>query len=232
MIKCIIVEDQPPAQRLLQRYISDTEDLELKATFSSPLDAISYLKVEQIDLIFLDVHLPKISGMEMLKLLDNPPQVILTTAFEKYALEAFELSVIDYLLKPFSYSRFLASIEKVKSRNKEPQAEKTEQENKDFLFVKDGHNYLKIQIKSILYIKAEGDYTSLYKQTDRVVVAYPIKHWENKLPKNQFFRIHKSFMINTNHIEKITGNVVVLTNGNEVPIGRKYKDDFFAEFLS
>lgn len=232
MINCIIVEDQPPAQRLLQKYVSDTEGLELKSTFSSPLDAMLFLKTEQIDLIFLDVHLPKISGMEFLKLLDNPPQVILTTAFENYAIEAFELNVVDYLLKPFSYSRFLASVEKVMSRNNEPQVDTAGQDNPDNIFVKDGHNYLNLQINAILYIKAEGDYTSVHKENDRIVVAYSIKYWENKLGNKRFFRIHKSYLINTNHIEKISGNVVILTNGNEVPIGRKYKDEFFSNFLS
>ncbi len=230
MIKCVIVEDQAPAQRLLQGYISDTDGLELKSTFSSPLDAIAYLKGEQIDLIFLDVHLPKISGMEMIKLLDDPPQVILTTAFEKYAIEAFELNATDYLLKPFSYSRFIASIEKVRSKLNTHHPG-SGNERIASLFVKDGHDYLNVQIDSILFIKAEGNYTSINKHVDRVLVAYSMKFWENKLPKNQFYRIHKSYLINTGQIKKIARNMVVLSNGSQVPIGRKFKSDFLKEFL-
>ncbi len=227
MIDCIIVEDQPPAQRLLQKYITDTDGLALKATFSSPLEAINILKSTPVDLIFLDVHLPKISGIEFLKLLSDPPFVILTTAFENYAIEAYELNVVDYLLKPFSYSRFLAGIEKVQAR----QGETAAPTETDSVFVKDGHQYVNVQIPTIFYIKAEGDYTSLYRQDDRLLVSHSMKYWESKLPQNQFFRIHKSYLINTQCIEKVSGNTVILNNGNEIPIGRKYKEAFYSRFL-
>ncbi|MCG8577198.1 MAG: LytTR family DNA-binding domain-containing protein [Flavobacteriales bacterium] len=229
MIKCIIVEDQPPAQRILQKYVADTEGLQLEATFSDPVEAVSFLKSEIIDLVFLDVHLPKISGIDFLKILQDPPQIILTTAFEDYALQAYELDVVDYLLKPFSYSRFFKSIEKIKKQHANGTKPK---EDTNYVFVKDGHNYLNIQIEDIVYIKAEGDYTAVHKTDERLLVSYSMKYWENRLADQSFFRIHKSFLINVHKVEKISGNVVMMSNGIEVPIGRTYKDAFHARFLN
>ncbi len=229
MIRSIIVEDQPPAQRILKKYIDDTAGISLEGTFSDPIEAITFLKNQNIDLIFLDVHLPKLSGIDFLKIIPKPTQVIFTTAFEKYALDAYELDVIDYLLKPFSYARFLKGVEKAKSYGFSPTNTKTEGEH---LFVKNGHNYTQVNFNTILYIRAEGDYTELHQENERLVTNNSIKYWEEQLVNRNFFRIHKSYMVNVNHIQAVSGNVIRLTNQAEIPIGRKYKEDFHSRFLS
>ncbi len=164
-MKCIIIEDQPPAQRILKKYIEDIGSLELKATFSDAIQAIDYLKLELIDLIFLDIHLPKMSGMDLLKTSANLPPVILTTAFTDYALESYEFNVVDYLLKPFSFQRFVKAVSKVSLPDLAGQ--KTTVPPKQTLstreiFIKSGYEHIKVAVDDIIYIKSDADYTELF----------------------------------------------------------------------
>ena len=165
MIRCIIIEDQPPAQRVLQKFIGDMENMELKATFTDALKAMDFLYSETIDLIFLDIHLPKISGIEFLKALPNKPNVILTTAFSEYALESYEYHVLDYLLKPFSFERFVKAISKVPVAIRDKKIGSTTKENNfspEILFIKSGRDHLKILVEDILYIQSGADYTEIF----------------------------------------------------------------------
>ena len=225
-MNCIIIEDQPPAQRILKKYIRDIGSLNLKATFPDAIQAMEFLNQEAIDLIFLDIHLPKISGIDFLKAMPHPPHIILTTAFPDYALESYEFNIVDYLLKPFSFQRFVKAVSRVPLKG-DPTQKKTPRE----IFIKSGYEHIKIIINEIIYIKADADYTEIFTSEKRYLSSEPLRHWLEKLDNNQFMRIHKSYIINTSKILKMSGNQVFLANEVAVPVGRTFKQAFVERFL-
>ena len=233
---CIIIEDQPPAQRILKKYIDDIGSLELKGVFSDAIQAMEFIKNESVDLMFLDIHLPKISGIDFLKSMQNPPQVILTTAFSEYALESYEFNVVDYLLKPFSFQRFVKAVSKVSSRSSvttEPVPEnlfpaKIVKE----IYIKSGYEHIKVVIDEIFHIESDADYTEIVTVDKKHLSSEPLKFWEDTLPAPQFFRIHRSHIVNTSKIEKLVGNQIYLSNSIILPIGRAYKEDFVKQILN
>lgn len=230
MITCIIVEDQPPAQRLLKKYISDTNDLELCGTFGDALAAMDFLQKISVDLIFLDVHLPKISGLNFISILSPRPLVVLTTAFPQYALESYERDVVDYLLKPFSFERFYKAILKVQRMlGKISTTEPTQQSGNNSILIKEGYDYFKITINDIIYIKSDGDYTFVITTEKRHMTLNPLKYWIQQLPENNFYQIHRSYIVNLSRITKITGNTAIV-NEQKLPIGRVFKKDFMERY--
>ena len=233
-MNCIIIEDQPPAQRILKKYIKDLGTLNLKATFSNAIQAMDFLKSESVDLIFLDIHLPKISGIDFLKTMPNTPHVILTTAFPDYALESYEFNVVDYLLKPFSFQRFVKAVSRVPMKNSVMQTEgatEKHQKTRRELFLKSGYEHIKIAIDDITHIKADSDYTEIFVAGKKHLSSEPLRYWLEQLQSEDFMRIHKSYIINTSKIVKISGNQVYLINDFAVPIGRTYKEAFVERFL-
>lgn len=234
MIRCIIIEDQPPAQRVLQKYIGEMNSLELKATFADALKAMDYLKTEEIDLIFLDIHLPKISGIDFLKALNHKPHVILTTAFSEYALESYEYQVLDYLLKPFSFERFVKAVSKVPAPSLSKQAQEPESSPQlatEVLFIKSGYDHLRIAVADIFYIQSEADYTEIITADKKHLTSHSLKHWLQTLPSGKFAQVHKSYIVNTQHIVKVSGNRIYFDQGNVVPMGRAFKEDFVVKYL-
>ncbi|MBM1106218.1 response regulator transcription factor [Aurantibacter crassamenti] len=234
MIDCIIIEDQPPAQRVLQKYIGDMDNMNLKATFADAIQGLAFLKTESVDLIFLDIHLPKISGIDFLKSLNNRPNVILTTAFSEYALESYEYAVLDYLLKPFSFERFVQAVSKVTiSQTELSQKEKelNSTDSTDIIFIKSGYEHIKINISDILFIQSDADYTEIFTVEKKHLSQEPLRHWEGILDSKKFIRIHKSYIINIARIEKISGNLVRLNEKTALPIGRAFKEDFMKRVL-
>lgn len=240
-MNCIIIEDQLPAQRILKKYIEDSGSLNLVGAFTDALEALEVLKTEKIDLMFLDIHLPKMSGLDFLKSISNPPKVILTTAFQDYALESYELDVVDYLLKPFSFQRFIKAISKVSihHQNSESSAEvnvqNTDAESKEKtqeVYVKSGYDFIRVKTNDIIYIKTDLDYTELHLMNNKHISSESLRYWEEFLSEKLFMRIHKSFMINTSKIIKISGNQVFLENNVVVPIGRAYKNKFTDRFIN
>ena len=229
-MNCIIIEDQPPAQRILKKYIEDFGTLQLKATFSNAIPAMEFLKTEEVDLIFLDIHLPKISGIDFLKSLPNPPAIILTTAFSEYALESYEFNVVDYLLKPFSFQRFVKAISKIPTKNAIQTSDNNDNTRKE-LFIKSGYEHIKITIDDILYIKSDADYTEIFLPDKKHLSSEPLRYWLENLDNNQFMRIHKSYIINISKIEKVASNQVFLNEKTIIPIGRAFKENFTARFL-
>lgn len=225
-LKCIIIEDELPAQRVLKKYIADLPYLDLAATFKSPVEAMETLQSATIDVLFLDINLPKISGLNFLRSLQNPPQVIITTAYPDYAHEGFELNVVDYLLKPFSFDRFLKALSKIKTSRTNPHTHASHQgvENR-FVFVKVDKALHKVAFDDILYIESDKDYVKIIRPDDSLMLLQTLKYWEELLPKNEFARIHKSFIVNITKIKKIVGNQVDIGKRN-LPIGRSYKQDF------
>jgi DNA-binding LytR/AlgR family response regulator len=189
-----------------------------------------------VDLIFLDIHLPKISGIDLLRIMPNKPQVILTTAFPDYALESYELNVVDYLLKPFSFQRFVQAVAKVQQRGAghtaaEQNNEESSLDSRNEVFIKTGYDYTKIVISDISYIKSDADYTEIVVNGKKRISSEPLRHWEELLDKNSFVRIHKSYIVNTSKIIKVSGNRVILDTDEILPIGRAYKEDFASRFL-
>ena len=234
MIRCIIIEDQPPAQRVLQKFIGDMENIDLKATFADALKAMDFLKSEAIDFIFLDIHLPKISGIDFLKTIPDAPHVILTTAFSDYALESYDLNVVDYLLKPFSFERFVKAVNKVPVNSSEKQAHVSgiaTKSNLEMLFIKSGYEHLKIQVSEILYIQSEADYTEIFTSDKKYLTSHSLRHWLQTLDDSLFVQIHKSFIVNTANITKVSGNRIYFDPNTHVPIGRAYKEGFVKRYL-
>tara|TARA_R110002074_G_scaffold382290_2_gene561818 strand:+ start:2601 stop:3317 length:717 start_codon:yes stop_codon:yes gene_type:complete len=233
-MNCIIIEDQPPAQRILKKYIDDLGTLELKGTFSDPILAMSFLNFNAIDLIFLDIHLPRLTGLEFLKSLNKKPYIILTTAYSEYALESYELDVVDYLLKPFSFLRFVKAVGKVPSDNpskaKEYVQNKTEMQKKEH-FVKLGYEHIRIAFQDIIYIRADGDYCDIILPGKKYLSSEPMRKWLELLDESQFVRIHKSYIVNISQVEKVSGNMITLIDGEQLPIGRAYKEAFTERFL-
>jgi len=231
MIRCIIIEDQPPAQRILQKYIREFGTLELCGTFSDAIQGLEFLKTQSVDLIFLDIHLPKISGIDFLKAIQNPPAVILTTAFSEYAIESYEFDVVDYLLKPFSFQRFVKAISKIKpielsGQQESPQNAKMGNE----IFVKSGYEHIKIQISDIQYIRSDTDYTELMTGQKKYLSNESLKHWLRSI--DHFVQVHKSYVLNPSYIEKVAGNQIHLKNETIIPLGRAYKEAFVSQFLN
>jgi len=215
----MIIEDQIPAQRILKGYLDELVNLELVGTFISPMEAIPHLEKENVDVLFLDVHLPKISGIDFLKSLRNPPAVILTTAFTEYAIEGFELDVVDYLLKPFSFERFLKAISKIQSiaKNSDPII------HQQYIFVKNKSVIQKIRIGDIRFIEAKGDFVLINTQENRYIANSSLGDILVKLG-NDFVRSHKSFVVNINAIDKINGNMIKIGE-QTISIGRTFKEN-------
>lgn len=228
-MNCIIIEDQPPAQRILQKYIEDTGSLKLKATFSDAVQAMDFLKNEPVDLLFLDIHLPKISGIEFLKTLPAAPAVILTTAYPDYALEGYELNVVDYLLKPFSFERFLKAVAKVPLRSGigKPRTDQVpEPISRSEIFIKSGHEHLRVEIADILFIHSDSDYTEIVTEGKKYLSQETLSYWVENLDTANFARIHRSYLVNISKIKKLYGNQVYITENLRLPIGRAFKDEF------
>ena len=233
-MKCIIIEDQAPARRILVKYIADIGTLQLCGAYTDALQAMEFLRNEKIDLIFLDIHLPKMSGIDFLKSLANPPQIILTTAFQDYALEGYELDVVDYLLKPFSFQRFVKAVSKVSGDDKDLSSGDTSELTRSFstiLFIKSGYEHIKIHVPDIIFIKSDADYTEIYLNKKKHLASESLQYWEEQLDKNIFARIHKSYIVNVAKISKVVGNQLHLTDDHTLPIGRVYKETFMEKFI-
>jgi DNA-binding LytR/AlgR family response regulator len=225
MISCIIIEDQAPAQRILQRYIDDFEELQLKGVFTNAIEALDYLKTNQINLIFLDIHLPKLSGIDFLSILNPHPYIILTTAFQDYAIKSYELDVVDYLLKPFSFNRFLKAVFKVqKLMNLQHSNKPFGIENKSIL-IKSGYNHIKVQESDILFIKSEGDFSFIYTPQKKILASDPLKYWEDTLSENRFTRVHKSYIVSLKNAGVFSSSAIQIRE-HHIPIGRTYKKSF------
>ena len=221
-IKSIIVEDEPLAVKVLSDYILQVPFLELQGKFKDAILATDYLRDHNIDLIFLDIHLPKLKGMAFLKTLINPPAVIITTAYHQYAVEGFDLNVTDYLLKPFDFERFLIAVNKVKTAQTEK--EKTNESGiKDFIFLNAERKKVKILFSEIVYVESQREYIKIVTTKKEYISKMSTHEMEELLPSNLFKRIHRSFIISISKIESYTAEMVEV-NGVSIPIGRGYRD--------
>ena len=221
-LSCIIIEDEPLAVKVLTDYITEAGFLELEMTFKNAILATEWLHENSIDLIFLDIHLPKLKGMAFLKTLIHPPAVIITTAYHQYAVEGFNLNVTDYLLKPFEFERFLIAVNKVKAAKNEKQVPVADTGAKDHLFVSMQKKKVKILFSDILYIESQIEYVKITTSKRSFLAKMTTNEIEEMLPATQFKRIHRSFIISIGRIESYNAEMVEI-NGVQIPIGRSYR---------
>jgi two-component system LytT family response regulator len=217
------VEDEPLAVKVLADYIKQVPFLELRGTFKDAILATDYLRDHQVDLIFLDIHLPKLKGMAFLKTLTHPPAVIVTTAYHQYAVEGFNLNVTDYLLKPFEFERFLVAVTKVKTGEHEKQETNEGHEVKDFIFLNVERKRVKVLFSEIVYIESQREYIKISTTKKEYISKMSTHEIEALLPANLFKRVHRSFIISVSKVESYTAETVEV-NGVSIPIGRGYRD--------
>ncbi|HEY1115671.1 MAG TPA: response regulator transcription factor [Chitinophagaceae bacterium] len=222
-LTCIIIEDEPLAAKVLEDYIAQVPFLERQGTFKDAIMATEYLRGHSVDLIFLDIHLPKLKGMAFLKTLSSPPAVIITTAYHQYAVEGFDLNVTDYLLKPFEFERFLVAVNKVKTAKKEVRLVPESPAVKDHLFLNVQKKKVKILFTDIVYIESQREYIKIVTTKGEYLSKMSTHEAEHLLPAHLFKRIHRSFIISVNKIDSYTLEEVEV-NGVVLPIGREYRE--------
>lgn len=222
-ISCIIIEDEPLATKILTDYISQIPFLILRGSFKDAIHASEYLRDNKVDLMFLDIHLPKLKGMNFLRALKNPPAVIVTTAYHQYAVEGFTLNVTDYLLKPFDFERFLAAVNKVKASHSQIQTVLNEGVGENFIFLNVQKRKVKIFFADIQYIESQREYVKVVTLKKVLLTKMSTKEIEFLLPAEKFKRIHRSFIIALDKIESYNSETVEI-NGVSIPIGRDYKN--------
>lgn len=218
-ISCIIIDDEPYAQKLLQEYVGKTPILELLNTFVSPINAITFIKEHKVDLIFLDIEMPDINGMKFLSFIDNSKtKVIFTTAYSSYAVESYERNALDYLVKPINFDRFVNAVYKF-PLNKE---NKLEQLNDDFVFVKSGRDFIKVDFDNLLYIEGLKDYVKFVTSSQTYIVNNSLKNLEKTLPSTQFARVHYSYIINFKKVVAFKDNHLLISNV-KIPVSKSNK---------
>ncbi len=225
MIKYLIIDDEHMAHDIIKGYCEMLPNLEFKGDCYDAIEAINFLNTEEIDLIFLDLNMPKLKGFEFLKTLSNPPKVIVTTAYSEFAIQGFELNVLDYLLKPFSFQRFLSAINKIKTTENKQQVLESNDISKStekHIFLKQNNSYIQVELASILFIEASGNYTKVFTETNTISIREKISDTLVLLSKNDFMQVHKSFAVAKKHISSIEGNRIYIQDF-VVPIGKMYK---------
>jgi DNA-binding LytR/AlgR family response regulator len=223
-IKCLVIDDEPLALQVIQMHLDKISGIEIVSAFQNPIEALDVLKSTKIDLIFLDIEMPLLSGIDFLKTLQNPPKVIFTTAYRNYATESYELDVVDYLLKPISFTRFLKAINKYKNLESLTVTKSAiNEEINDHLYVNTNRKFVKLNFKDVLYIESVKDYVKVHLNDKTVITKDSISNFKQKLP-NEFLRIHRSFIVNSNKVTAFT-KVDVEIGATEIPIGASYKDD-------
>lgn len=232
IIRCLIIDDEPLARKGLKEYIQDVDFLQLAGEFDNPLKAADIMMKEKIDLIFLDIQMPKMTGMEFMKTLSHPPMVIFTTAYPQYAVEGFELNAIDYLLKPFSFERFWKSVLKVRSMKES--ADKTTAPattaEPDYFFVKSDSKLVKIFYDEILFIEALQNYVAVHTVSKKYITYLTFRSIEEHLPASRFIRTHKSYIVNASKVESIEGNDIKIGQ-HHIPISRTERDAVLQQLL-
>ncbi|MBI9034812.1 MAG: response regulator transcription factor [Bacteroidales bacterium] len=222
--RCLIVDDEPLAIKLVRSHLDQIEGIKVVAECESALEAYEVLRNQQVDLMFMDIQMPKITGIEFLKSLKNPPKVIITTAYREYAMEGYDLDVVDYLLKPITFERLLRSIDKYYSIKGDDVKISSDSGKEDsFIYVKENKKVIKIYLKDIDYVESLGEYIQIYTGEHRVITKFALGAFTQKLPEDTFLRIHKSFIVSIPKIKAFTATNIELEH-KSLPIGRNYKN--------
>jgi DNA-binding LytR/AlgR family response regulator len=232
-LKCIIIDDEPLARKGLREYINDIDFLKLVGEYENPMKAMAEMSELNADLIFLDIQMPKLTGLDFIKTLSDPPLIIFTTAFPEYAVEGFEYNAVDYLLKPFSFERFLKGVLKAKAirENKTVSSSIASPSGLDYFFIKADNKLVKIHYDDILFVEALQNYVSIQTPNKRYISYLTFKSMEDHLPSTHFVKIHKSYIVNLSHIESIEGNEVKIGQ-NRLPISRSTKEEVMEKLLN
>lgn len=226
--KCLIVDDEALARNVLEKYISEIEALELVFQCNNALDALSYMSQNRVDIIFLDINMPELNGLEMIETLPSPPKIIICTAYSEFALESYEYGVTDYLLKPIKFERFVKAVNRViqmnitrdvKDEDEHPAADMIRS-----IFVKENNIIRKIDLEDILFIEAYGNYLKIETASHQFVIRGTLTEFGKKLPEKQFSRVHKSFIVSISNIKKVEGNMVVICD-KEIPVGHLFRNE-------
>ncbi len=232
MIRCLVVDDEPLALDILEDYISKVPFLTLVKTTTSAIEGLSLVQNDAIDLVFLDVQMPELTGIQFLKIINGKCDVILTTAYSQYALDGYDLDVVDYLLKPIAFDRFYKAAQKVLQSSGNTNSSAPEvlsvQKNHDFIFVKTEHKIQKIYLDDILYIEGLKDYISIFTRSERIITLQNMKKMEESLPSKSFIRVHKSYIIALGKIESIERSRIQIGE-KIIPIGDTYREYFFKQ---
>lgn len=227
MLKYIIIDDEPLAHEIIEEFCSMLPHLQLEKHCYNAMEAMQFLNENTVDFMFLDINMPKLKGLDFLKTLTNPPKTIITTAYKEHAIEGFELNVVDYILKPFSFDRLVTAVNKVSNTIQTPKLVRedvlTSETSPKQFFVKGDKKQHQIAINNLLYIEAYGNYTKLFLEDDMIVSHEKISYYETLLEASNFLRVHKSFLVSISKIKFIEGNRIVI-NDHKIPIGQTYKN--------
>lgn len=227
-IKCLIIDDELPAREILQKHISGVESLELAGSCTNAVEALSFLQSNSVDLLFLDIQMPHILGTNFIRTLKNPPKVIFTTAYRKYAIEGFELDAVDYLLKPISFDRFLKAVNKIFQLNIETNATATAENHNEpaqpFLYLRVDRKMVKVLFNDILYIEGLRDYVRIFTNSKTIITKHLLSSLEEMLPSDGFLRIHRSYIVSISKIDSFNSDTIEIGK-KELPIGRLFKHD-------
>lgn len=215
-LKCVVVDDEPMAREIIETYIAKTPNLQVIASCKNASEAILYAQENEVDLFFLDINMPEISGLSFARIVKNTSQIIFTTAYREHAIDGFNLNVVDYLLKPISFDRFLQAVQKVTPTE-------IAKNNNDFMFVRSDRKMVKIDFSSILYIESLSDYLKIFTTDKIIVIRETITSLEEKLPSKKFIRIHRSFIVSLKNIHSYTNEFIEI-NQKALPISRSYKE--------
>ncbi|GLU45312.1 LytTR family DNA-binding domain-containing protein [Allomuricauda sp. NBRC 101325] len=229
-LSCIAVDDEPMALKLIEGYITKTPSLELKGTFSNAIDALDNFNDNPVDLLFLDIQMPDLSGMELSKIVKDKTKVIFTTAFDHYALEGYKVDAVDYLLKPFDYAEFLSAVQKAHDRIHPQQTESAKSQDsieKEFIFVKSGYKQLKIALDQVLYFEGLKDYVKIWIKDNPspILSLLTLKSLENELPSERFMRVNRSFIVALPYIEEVERNLILINN-NQITVSEHHRAKF------
>lgn len=221
-LKCVVVDDEPLAITIIEGYLKKIPYVEIIGRFENAIPVYEFLKENPVDLIFLDIEMPNISGVDFLKSLSNPPSVIFTTANKNYAIDGFDLNVEDYVLKPISFERLLTAVNRVHDKKREKKTNKEDSE--EFLYLKENKKMVKVYLKNILYMESIKDYVKVVTSSKTVVTKQQLGYFESLMDKNKFIRIHRSFIVATDKIDAYSLSGIDI-GSTELPIGRKYKEE-------
>jgi DNA-binding LytR/AlgR family response regulator len=226
-IRCLIVDDEPPARDVLRRYIEAIPSLTMSGECGNAIEAMSFLQQHPVDLLFLDIHMPQLKGIEFLKILTNPPKVIFTTAYSEYALEGYNLDIVDYLLKPIQFDRFLKAVSKAfqyaKPTTSIAPAIPDENKKDSYIYLRADRKMVKVLLHDILYVESMKDYIKVYTTTGTIVTKQSITSMEAMLPEDCFIRTHRSFIASLNRIKSFTSELIEIEKA-EIPIGKLYRN--------
>ena len=231
MINCVIIDDEPLAREGLANYVREVDFLNLGGVCENPLELLPIIDRQTVDLIFLDIQMPKMNGIEFLKVIQKPPMVVITTAYPSYALEGFQLNVLDYLLKPITFERFFKATSKARDYHRLLTVDPTIKQDEDYFFIKCGNKYEKIPFEDILYIEGMQNYVNIYTLKGKFMTILSLKNLEENLDQRSFIRVHKSYIVAISKIDGIEGNEIFIQTGR-IPISRNYRQQVINQVVT